>query len=151
MRIKPNINNRHEFIENHCNVSIISLSCIFLKLQRQGRFLIDLLHHSCAMPLIDYEEYKIMKLTEYLDIIESNPTFKKSSRKIRLLGITSAILWLISILILMFQTMQSADGQVINFVWGLSLISAVLLSLIAKKMKRKLIIKIEKEHQKKKQ
>jgi len=141
MRIKPNINNRHEFIENHCNVSIIGLSCIF----------IDLLHDICIIPIIHYAGNRIIKLTEYLDSIESNPSFKKSNRKIRLLGVTSAILWVISILILMFQTMQSAYGQVINVVWGLSLISALLLSLIAKKMKRNLIIKIEKEHKKKEQ
>jgi membrane protein implicated in regulation of membrane protease activity len=84
------------------------------------------------------------RLSEYEAIINTNPELKSKRFKVKVVKTTASLLWIISILILIYQV-QTNSFATMQVVWAASLILSIVMSSIARRMARKLILATEKK------
>ena len=82
-----------------------------------------------------------MSLKDDIKKLESNP---KAMRKIKLAKIIISIdylLWIGSILVLIYQFNTNNNNPTLNTIWGLMLIGAIVLGVVGRSMKRRAVRK----------
>ena len=78
-----------------------------------------------------------MSIKEELKEIESNPTLQRKLKAARIVILIDYVLWIGSILVLIYQFNTNNNSNVLNTIWGVMLIGAIVLGIVGRSMKRK--------------
>ena len=82
-------------------------------------------------------------LLDYERTIESNPNIKKYRSLVKFISLLSNVLWILSILLLVYQSQKNDFSSASTAIWALLVISSIIGSRVSKTMSRKLILKAE--------
>ena len=83
------------------------------------------------------------KLLDYERTIESNSNIKKYRSLVKFISLLSNVLWILSILLLVYQTQKNDFSSASTAIWALLVISSIIASRVSKTMSRKLILMAE--------